>query len=111
MLVDKAIEALIALKLPLKVKTNYKISQISLAIRSQASVIEMTKSQLIDKHGVNGVVDPNMPGFPSFMKEWKEVADIEIEVEVDKIKLEELDIDGVNIPIEIFRDLNPFIEK
>ena len=111
MMADKAIEALIALKLPLKVKTNYKISQISLAIRKQSSIMEMTKSQLIDKHGVNGEVNPSMPSFPNFIKDWKEIADLETEVEAEKINLSELDIDGVNIPIEIFRDLNPFIEK
>lgn len=111
MLADKALEALIALKLPLKVKTNYKLSQISLSIRSQSSVIEMTKAQLLDKHGKDGRIDPNSPNFQAFFKEWREVADFEIEIEAEKIKIDELDVEGAVIPIDVLRDLNPFIEK
>jgi hypothetical protein len=108
---DKAIEALIALKLPLKVRTNYKLAQISISIRSQASIIEMTKAQLLSKHDITEKVKPEDPKALPFFKEWREMADIEVEVETEKIKLEELDVDGANIPIEILRDLNPFIEK
>lgn len=108
---DKALESLIALKLPLKVKTNYKLAQISISIRSQASVIELTKSQLLEKHGITGTLTQEDPKALAFFKEWREMADIEVDVEAEKIKLEELDVDGANIPIELLRDLNPFIEK
>ena len=76
---DKALESLIALKLPLKVKTNYKLAQISISIRSQASVIELTKSQLLEKHGITSTLTQEDPKALAFFKEWREMADIEVE--------------------------------
>lgn len=116
LMAERAIEALISLKLPLKVKTNYKIAKISLAIRSQASVLQLTKSQLVDKYGENGSIDPNMPNFKQFFAEWKEIGDTSFDIDVDKLSFEELDIKDNNgndvfIPIDILRDLEPFIEK
>jgi hypothetical protein len=109
---DKAIEDLIALNLPLNVKTNYKLSQISLAVRSQASIIQMTKDQILKKYFTDGVLDDKSPNFILFFNEWKEVADIETNIDVDKIKIDELDVKSdIIIPINILRDLNSFIEK
>lgn len=109
---DKAIDDLIALNLPLNVKTNYKLAQISIAVRSQSSIIQMTKDQLLKKHFSDGKIDENSPNFHLFFNEWKEVADIESEIDADKIKLDELDVKtDIIVPINILRDLNSFIEK
>lgn len=109
---DKAIESLIALKLPLKVKTNYKLSKLSLAIRSEASALEMTKNQILGKFISEGEdLTPNHPNFKLFFNEWREVADLETEISIEKIKLEELDVEGAIIPIDILRDLDSFIEQ
>jgi hypothetical protein len=109
---EKALEGLISLKLPLKVKTNYKLSKISIAIRNESSALEVTKNQILAKYLKEGeTFSAEHPNFQVFFREWREVAEMETEVNIDKIKLEEIDIEGVTIPIDILRDLDPFIEQ
>ena len=112
LLANQAIEELIKLKLPLKVMTNYKLAQISSLIRNQSSIVEATKDQLIVKHGENGTMTPSSKNFPAFFLEWKEISDMEIDLDVpERIKLEELSGDNINIPINLLRDLLPFIYR
>jgi hypothetical protein len=112
LLANKALDALIQLNLPLGVKTNYKLAKMSLAIRSEASVLENTQKQILAKYSTPDVpFGPSDPNFDKFFREWKEIADMDVELAADKIKLEELDIKDAVISIEILRDLDPFIEQ
>jgi hypothetical protein len=112
MIADKAIDALIALKIPFNAITAYKLAQISIALRSQASTLEMTRNQLIAKYNPNGNLSENSPEFALFFKEWKTIADLEVEIDdVEKVNLKEFDDVNAKVTVDIMRDLSFFIEK
>jgi hypothetical protein len=72
----------------------------------------MTKDQIVAKYFKDNVIDEKAPTFPLFFKEWKEVVDIETEIDSEKIKLDELDVKtDIIVPINVLRDLSSFIEK
>lgn len=112
MIADKAIENLIALKIPFKAITAYKIAQISIALRSQASTLELTRNQLIAKYNPNNNLSESSPEFSLFFSEWKSIADLEVEInDVDKINLKEFEAVDARLTVDIMRDLSLFIEK
>ena len=68
--------------------------------------------QLIAKYNPNGKLSETSPEFALFFKEWKTIADLEIDIDdVEKIKLQEFDDVKAKVTVDIMRDLNPFIEK
>lgn len=89
----------------------YKLAKLLNIIEEQCNFLEFTKNKLILKYGDNGAISPNHLNFKPFLKEWSDVLTEELEINIEKIKLSDLNLDNNSIPVEVISKLDWFIEQ
>ena len=91
MLIKPSLQKLIAQDVPIKIA--FKVGKIIKVLDSEYTVFEESKKKLFEKHGEENI-EKNLEVKPEnmkvFTKELNELLSIEVDIDIEKIKLEDL---------------------
>lgn len=88
----------------------FKLAKLVNVVEQHFNTLEFTKNKLIEKYGSNGQITAKHLNFKPFLAEWTDVLQQEIEVDLQKIKLSELNLDDNPIPVEALAKIEWLIE-
>jgi hypothetical protein len=109
---EKQTEATPALRFEFKGTVLYAIARTINHLRGQQTVIETTSQAIVRRHsdGKPGISQAD-PAFPACSAEIEQLLDAEVEVEVHRVKLADLNLDRNHLKPTTLAGLEPIIEE
>jgi hypothetical protein len=109
---EKQTEASAALRFEFKGTVLYAIARTINHLRGQQAVVETTSQAIVRKHaGGKPGLSPVDPAFPVCAAEIDQLLDAEVEVEVHRVKLADLNLDKNHLKPTTLAGLEPIIEE
>lgn len=107
MLTKDALQNLLNTKLP--IKTSYKLNKLAIALNVEYEAYEKQRVELVKEYGEEKedgsvAIPPDSPKMKEFLEKIAELQNIEVSLDFEKLKVEELgdiEIEPTNLPLWI----------